>query len=155
MPATMKRPFWLHQLAEYVIGFVAIASGFQSLNPLAPTLMGGLVLINAAIADGPFGAFRWVGRRRHRIADWVVLVLMIGLTAFVSSDLSARLVQAALIVIFAVVILGTQYAEPAERRARLANDSGTALYVGRRAGRTLGTLAGRIRDQAKRNEDSK
>jgi len=151
----MKRPFWLHQLAEYVIGFAAIATGFQSPNPLAPSLMGGLVLINAAIADGPFGAFRWVGRRRHRIADWVVLVLMIALTALVPGDLSARLVQGALIVVLGVVVLGTQYAEPAERRAQRANGSGTALYFGRRAGRTLGTLAGRIRDQARRDEDLK
>ena len=48
----MLRPFWLHQAAEYLIGLVLVAVGLQSLEPLWPTLAGGLVILNAAVSTG-------------------------------------------------------------------------------------------------------
>lgn len=159
MPATVKRPFWLHQLAEYIIGLAAIATGFQSPRPAVPAIMGGLVLLNAAIADGPFGAFRWVNRRHHRWADWMVLVVMVVLTALPGVDLSTRLVHVALVVVFAVVILGTNYTEPIKRRTRVARETetagetGTAVDFGRRAGRITGSLAATVRDRMRKSED--
>lgn len=153
MPAAVKRPFWLHQLAEYIIGLAALATGFQSQQPLIPAVMGGLVLLNAAIADGPFGAFRWVGRRRHRWADWAVLMIMAVLTAIPGADLSARVVQGALVVVFLVVILGTNYTEPIQKRAQIAGEGGRALNLGRRAGRMSGTMAAHLRQRAQRRDD--
>ena len=70
------RPFWLHQVAEYLIGLALVAMGLQSPDPLVPTVAGGLIVINAAMVDGPLGAFRAVSRRTHRTID---LVLIIGL----------------------------------------------------------------------------
>lgn len=153
MPTAVKRPFWLHQLAEYIIGLAALSTGFQSQRPLIPAAIGGLVLLNAAIAHGPFGAFRWVSRRRHRWADWAVLIVMAVLTAIPGADLSTRVVQAALVMIFLVVILGTDYTEPAQKRTRLADEGGTALNLGRRAGRMTGTVAANLRQRAQRRGD--
>ena len=67
-----KRSFWMHQLAEYVIGFALVATGLQSPEPLVPTLLGALIVLNTACVDAPFGAFRKVGRRMHRVLDIVV-----------------------------------------------------------------------------------
>ena len=153
MPTTAKRPFWLHQVAEYIIGLAAVASGFQSPSPLVPALMGGLVLVNAAIADGPFGAFRWVSRRRHRWADWAVLGAMVGLTVLPGIDLSSRLVQGSLVVVFAAVIFGTNYTEPVKRKEVPTGPSGKAADFGRQAGRWTGQMAARMRqrDEPKTN----
>ena len=70
----MLRPFWLHQAAEYLLGLVLVAVGLQSIDPPAPMLAGGLVILNAAVVDGPLGAFRLMSRRQHRIADLVVII---------------------------------------------------------------------------------
>ena len=115
--------------------------------------MGGLILVNAAIADGPLGAFRWVKRGWHRIADWMVLVIMILLTILPGSDVSTRVVQAALIVVFTVVILGTNYTEPIKKREQRASDTGFAVDVGRRAGRVTGILAAQVRQRAQKRSD--
>ena len=71
------RPFWLHQAAEYLIGLVLVAQGLQSLDPVVPTLAGGLVILNAAVVDGPLGAFRLFSRRAHRIVDLVVIGVLV------------------------------------------------------------------------------
>ena len=60
----VRRPFWLHQAAEYLIGLVLVAQGLQSPTPLVPTLAGGVVIVNAAVVEGPLGAFRLVPRAR-------------------------------------------------------------------------------------------
>ena len=73
----MLRPFWLHQAAEYLIGLVLVAMGLQSLDPAVPTLAGGLVILNAALVDGPLGAFRMFSRRAHRIVDLVVIGILL------------------------------------------------------------------------------
>lgn len=151
----MKRPFWLHQVAEYIIGLAAIATGFQSARPLMPTLMGGLILLNAAVADGPLSAFQWVKRRWHRIADWVVLLMMIVMTVLPGADLSARVVQVALVVVFAVVILGTNYTEVVKKREQRASEAGLAVDMGRQAGRLTGTLAARVRQRTQKMGDSR
>ena len=33
-----KRPFWMHQLVEYILGVALVASGTQSPEPLVPLL---------------------------------------------------------------------------------------------------------------------
>jgi uncharacterized membrane protein YfcA len=115
--------------------------------------MGGLVLVNAAIADGPFGAFRWVSRRRHRWADWAVLGAMVVLTVLPGIDLSSRLVQGSLVVVFAVVIFGTNYTEPVKKKEVPTGPSGKATEFSRQAGRMSGQLAARIRHRDQRKTD--
>lgn len=151
MPAAAKRPFWLHQVAEYIIGLAAIATGLQSPDPLLPAVTGGLVLLNAAIADGPFAAFRFVGRRLHRVADVVVVVLMVALVAVPGTDLSVRLTQVALVAVFVVVVMGTDYRAPIEKKARQSAAEGRSDEIGRMAGRVAGSLAARVRDRKREN----
>ncbi|MFM8382933.1 MAG: hypothetical protein ACKOA6_13205 [Actinomycetota bacterium] len=151
MRAAAKRPFWLHQVAEYVIGLAAIASGLQSPDPLLPAVTGGLVLLNAAIADGPFAAFRLVGRRVHRLADVVVVALMAALVAVPGAELSVRLTQVALTAVFVVVVMGTDYRAPIEKKARQSAAEGTSDEIGRMAGRVAGSLAARVRDRKRAN----
>jgi hypothetical protein len=151
MPAAVKRPFWLHQVAEYVIGLAAIATGLQSPDPLLPALTGGAVLLNAAVADGPFAAFRLVGRRLHRLADVAVVVLMVALVAVPGTELSVRLTQVALAAVFAVVVMGTDYRAPIEKKARQTATEGRSDEIGRMAGRVAGTVAARVRDRKREN----
>ena len=62
MAVTAKRPFWMHQLVEYILGGALIACGLQSPTPLVPAVLGGLIMLNAAITKGPLGAFRVISR---------------------------------------------------------------------------------------------
>ena len=42
MPAIegAQRPFWMHQIVEYLIGLVLIAASFQAPKPMVPAVMG-------------------------------------------------------------------------------------------------------------------
>ena len=62
----VQRPFWMHQIVEYVLGFALIMTAVQQPEPAIPAMMGLLVLLNAAIAIGPAGAFRLVPRWLHK-----------------------------------------------------------------------------------------
>lgn len=150
MGRTVKRPFWLHQAAEYVIGLAAVASGFQSPDPVVPAIMGALILVNAAVADGALGAFRLVGRRWHRRADISVLIALVLLAAIADADVSTRLVQFAIIVVLGVVVMGTDYRERVEIVKPVGGPIGTSEDIGRRAGHVAGTLAARLRETARR-----
>lgn len=150
MTRATKRPFWLHQAAEYVIGLAAVGAGLQSPDPTLPAVMGGLVLVNAALAEGPLGAFRLVGRRWHRWTDVMVLAALTVVAVVADTDLSTRLVQIGLIIVLAVVIMGTDYREAAEIRRRSDDEGLRSTDIGRRAGRYAGSLAARARDTAQR-----
>lgn len=134
MAAGPKRSFWLHQLAEYVIGAAMVASGLQSPTPTVSAVVGGLIILNAAIVAGPLGAFRVVGRRTHRVLDWVVVAIALGTVAWPGVEAGTRVVQAGIALVYAVVVWGTDYSP-----ARLGPPSGqpgsTGEAVGRAAGR--------------------
>ena len=70
----VQRPFWMHQIVEYVLGVALIMTAVQQPEPAIPAMMGLLVLLNAAVAVGPAGAFRLVPRRLHKQLDLVVTV---------------------------------------------------------------------------------
>jgi hypothetical protein len=67
-----KLPFWIHQLVEYTVAILIASEGARSGKPLVPMVGAVVVLVNAAIADGPGAAFRWVPRKVHRVLDLVV-----------------------------------------------------------------------------------
>lgn len=71
------RPFWLHQLGEYLIAAVLVASAWYSPEPAVQATLGALIFINAAFANGPAGAFRLVNRRVHKWFDVVIMVLLL------------------------------------------------------------------------------
>ena len=99
------RPFWLHQLAEYLIGMVLIAMGLQSPDPVVPTVAGGLVVLNAAFVEGPLGAFRAISRRTHRRLDLVVIGLLVvaAVLPWLEVDNTSRVTMVVIAVVLAVV----------------------------------------------------
>jgi hypothetical protein len=137
-----RRPFWLHQLAEYVIGLILVGQGLQGPEPLVPALTGGVVLLNAAIAIGPLAAFRLVGRRLHRMLDVVVIAIVVlaAIQPWADVDVGTRAVMVGVAVVYAFVWFYSDFAEKAERTQRRAALAGErSEQIGRSAGRVAGS----------------
>ena len=141
-----RRPFWLHQAAEYLVGVSLIAQGLQAAEPWVPGLAGGLIVVNTAVVRGPLSAFSIVGRRVHRVLD-VVLIAGLAVGAFLPGvDTPMRFVLAAFAVVLGFVARYTRYEtrheRAVQRRGRASDVADTpgdrAEEVGRRAGRLAG-----------------
>ena len=145
-----KRPFWLHQAAEYLIGLVLVAMGLQSLDPAVPALAGGLVLINAAVVDGPLGAFRLFSRRAHRVADVVVIGVLAALAVlpWLDVDNTSRALLGAAAVVLGFVWWNSAFTKRPPRQPGQPVDRSEAF--GRSAGRTVGGIARVVRDRSHR-----
>ena len=143
------RPFWLHQAAEYLIGLVLVAMGLQSLDPFVPTLAGGLVILNAAVVDGPLGAFRLFSRRAHRVADVVVIPILalLAVLPWVDLENANRVLLAVCAVILGVVWWNSAFQRRPARPAGQSVDRGEAF--GRSAGRAVGGIARYVRDRGR------
>jgi hypothetical protein len=146
----VKRPFWIHQFAEYILGLILVAQGLQSPAPLGPSLAGGLVVLNAAIVRGaPLSAFRLVSRTVHRVLDLVVLAFIVVLIVQPWMEVIAgdRLIMAGIVVMMSFVWLNSNFTEkrskqPAQptqpaRTAQPAQPAGGG-DIGRKAGRLVG-----------------
>jgi hypothetical protein len=147
-----RRPFWLHQVAEYLIGLILVAQGLQGPEPLVPALAGALVILNAAVAIGPVSAFRIVGRRTHRTLDLVVIAVVVAaaLQPWVSVDVGTRGIMLAVAAVLAAVWFYTDFAERATRRERRAAAAGPrSEELGRSAGRLAG---GVVSEWRRRNQ---
>lgn len=136
----VQRPFWMHQVVEYLVGIALISIAVQQPQPAVPALLGALVLLNAAVAKGAAGAFRLVGRRLHRLLDLVVIGLLVAaaLQPWFSLDNTGRIVVAAIAFVLLFVWFHTDFAE---RPARVpVRDGGRTLTddVSRGAGRVVG-----------------
>lgn len=132
-----KRPFWLHQLAEYVLAAGLLTAGLRGDDPLLPVVVGVALALNAACVDGTFGAFRVLDRRLHRVFDIVILAGMI--VALVLPGTGSRWVIAGVALVEAFVILNSNYAKRAKRDpVRVADGGGRSEEVGRLAGRVAG-----------------
>jgi hypothetical protein len=136
-----RRPFWIHQLAEYIIGLVLVSSGLQAPDPIVPCIAGGLVLVNAAVVAGPLGAFDLVPRRWHAVLDVVVIAVVVGAAVqpWWSVDNATRLIMVGAAVVLGFVTFYTDFAERRQRRDRRAAAAATGERVGRSAGRLAGT----------------
>jgi hypothetical protein len=153
------RPFWLHQSAEYLIGLVIVAMGLQSIEPAVPTVAGGVVLLNAALVDGPLGAFRLFSRRAHRIVDVVLIVALalIAVAPFVDVDSATRVILGGSAAVLGVVWWNSAFEQRPSRRARTdavsagatAAPDGLAAIDGRGAGRLAGSIAKAVRDRSR------
>jgi hypothetical protein len=157
MAERAMRPFWIHQFVEYLIGVALVFQGFQDPEPLVPALAGLLVIGNAAIARGPLGAFRFVGRRTHRVLDVVVMAaIAVGaLQPWIDVEVTGRAVMLIVLVPLGFLWFYTDWAERPERSARRADRAGaTSEELGRSAGRVAGNafLAGK-RALRRRDED--
>jgi hypothetical protein len=141
MPAVAssgKRPFWLHQLAEYVLAGGLLATGLRGDDPLLPVVLGVALALNAACVDGPFGAFRVLSRRAHRVIDIVILAGMV--VALVLPGTGSRWVIGGVALVEAFVILNSNYAKRVKRSApvQATAGGGRSEEVGRMAGRMAG-----------------
>jgi hypothetical protein len=165
MPAIegAQRPFWMHQVVEYMIGIVLIGAAFQAPRPAVPAVMGMIVIANAAIARGPASAYPLVGRTVHRWLDVVVMVMIVG-AAFqpvADVDSTGRLLLGGIAFVMFFIWLNSDFSEKAarkegrqaqkaERRERLARPESAEL--GKKAGRAVGdgvNAAKRLRQKMK------
>ncbi len=131
----MKRPFWMHQLVEYILGIALISQGVQSTKPLIPSLFGLLVMINASAVAGPLSAFRSIPRRVHRVTDFALAAAMVVAAVVFNSQLESA-TQLTLVGVGGVmgfVAWRTNYAER-PKKAPIAAD-GRSDEIGRMAGR--------------------
>ena len=153
-----KRPFWAHQLVEYILGAALVATGLQSPTPIVPSVLGGFVLLYAAATRGALAAFRLIDRRVHRIADPVLVAAEIGaaLQPWVSVDNATRIVMIGIAVVHLVVWLGSSFTEKQKRPKAAANEpqGDRSTEFGRSAGRLAAKGVRAVRT-AKANRESK
>lgn len=123
MPAIegAQRPFWMHQIVEYLMGILLIAGALQLPSPVLPAVMGLVVVGNTAIARGPASAFPLVGRTVHRWLDVVVMALLVvaAFQPFVHVDSTGRAMLGAVTMILFFIWLNSDFTEKAERKSRL------------------------------------
>lgn len=143
-----RRPFWMHQLVEYLIGIVLVSLAIQSPTPAVPAVMGALVLVNSAVAIGPAGAFRLVPRRLHRSLDLVVMVLLVAAAVqpWFDVESTGRLVLGAIAFVLFFVWFHTDFDDREQRRERrAARARPSSEELGRRAGRIVGDGVNAVR----------
>ena len=156
-----KRPFWAHQLVEYILGGALVASGLQSPLPIVPAVVGGFILLYAAATRGALAAFRLIDRRVHRIADPALVVVQVAaaLQPWVSVDNGTRVIMIGIAVVHLVVWLGSSFAEkekraPAGRKTAADPSVDRSTELGRSAGRLAAKGVRAIRT-AKANRTAK
>src|SRR5438046_7400653 len=70
-------PFWTHQLVELLLGILLLVQGARTGEHTAVLVtLGGLLLVLALCSDGPLGAWPWIGRRLHRVLDFVAAAVL-------------------------------------------------------------------------------
>lgn len=138
-----KRPFWMHQLVEYILGGALVAIGVQSPSPMVPSVLGAAVMFYAAATKGALSAFRVLDRRVHRWMDGVLVAIVVVAAAqpWVSIDSGTRLIMGGVAAVYAVVWLGSSFEERPGRIARAkaaASGLDRSTELGKKAGRFVG-----------------
>lgn len=138
----VRRPFWAHQLVEYLLGIGLISASVQLPQPRVPAVLGLLVILNAAVAKGAAGAFRLTGKRVHRQLDVVVMLLLVAgaVQPWVSVDNTSRLLLGGVAFVLWFVWFHTDFSEKVPRGERTSSTTGrpTSEAIGRGAGRAVG-----------------
>jgi hypothetical protein len=151
------RPFWVHQLAEYLIGIALVAQGMQDISPVVPAVAGALVMVNTSIVRGPLGAFRIVSRGVHRWLDIVVMaVILVGaVQPWVDVEVTGRIIMIVMLVPLGFLWFYTDWAERKDRKVRRAERAGsTGDVVGRSAGRLAASAYLTGKNAVKKRTDS-
>jgi uncharacterized membrane protein YhaH (DUF805 family) len=153
-----KRPFWMHQLVEYILGGAMVAVGMQSPKPIVPSVLGGVILLYAASTRGALSAFRLLNRSLHRWLDpvFILLTVVAAVQPWVSVRNDTRTVMAAIAVVWVVVWLGSSFAEKPKREkaAGLGAGGDISTEIGKKAGRAVGTGVNMVR-AAKAKRDAR
>ena len=138
----VRRPFWTHQLIEYLLGIGLISAAVQMPQPAVPAVLGLVIILNAAITKGAAGAFRWSSKRVHRQLDVVVMVLLVAAAAqpWVSMDNVSRLLLVGVAFVLWFVWFHTDFTEKVPRAERKATEAAkpSSEAIGRGAGRVVG-----------------
>jgi uncharacterized membrane protein len=149
----VTRPFWLHQIVEYILGVVLISQGLQLREPLTLTAAGIVILVNAAVVTGPISAFQFFSRRAHQFCDLVVAVALValGVQPLWAMDPTSRSILIATGVVMVMLWRFTDYRPPTPRTrsrgtARPPRSRDPERY-GRAAGRAAGGVVMRWRQQ--------
>ncbi|MFZ4720771.1 MAG: hypothetical protein ACOYMR_15200 [Ilumatobacteraceae bacterium] len=154
MAGNGKRPFWMHQLVEYILGGAMAYSGLMSPTPLVPAVCGGLIVLNAALTKSSIGAFRAYGRNLHRTFDIVIICICLVAVGqpWIELDGGTRIVILAITSVHIVVFFGSSYVEK-QKAPKAPKPTGTAdlptgdrsTDLGRSAGRIVGSGVNTIR----------
>ncbi|MEY2582580.1 MAG: hypothetical protein QOE09_2429 [Ilumatobacteraceae bacterium] len=146
MAATTKRPFWMHQVVEYILGGAMIATGLQSPTPLVPSLVGAVIMLHSAITIGPVGAFRVVTRRVHRVVDVVVIAIEVlaALQPWIHLESGSRIIMVGIALVHLFVWWNSSYATRVKSPAGSAG-GGRSTEIGRIAGRLVGNGVNAVR----------
>jgi hypothetical protein len=139
MAGMSKRPFWMHQVVEYILGGAMIAAGLQSPTPLVPSVVGAVIMLNSAITAGPLSAFRVLDRRVHRVIDVVVIAFEVfaAVQPWIDLDTGTRGIVLIIAFVHFFVWWNTNYAMRA-RRPAVSTEGGRSSEIGRIAGRVVG-----------------
>ena len=115
-----KRPFWMHQLVEYILGGALVASGLQSPYPLVPAVLGGIVMGHAAITRGALAAFRVIDRRLHRVLDPLVIGLQVlgAVQPWITVDPGTRVIIGGIAAVHFVVWFSSSFSEKPKKPAK-------------------------------------
>jgi hypothetical protein len=146
MGETTKRPFWMHQLVEYILGGAMIAAGLQSPTPVVPSVVGGIVMLHAAMTIGPLGAFRVIGRRVHRVVDIGVIALEVaaGAQPWIDIDSGTRFVVVGIALVHLFVWWNSSFATRT-KSSSVSAEGGRSTEIGRIAGRLVGNGVNAVR----------
>ncbi len=139
----VRRPFWAHQLVEYLLGIGLISAAIQMPQPAVPAVLGLVIILNASIAKGAAGAFRLAGKRAHKQLDVVVMMLLLGgaVQPWFSIDNTSRLLLGAVAFVLWFVWFHTDFTEKvprSERKATTETARPASEDIGRGAGRVVG-----------------
>ncbi len=70
-------PFWVHQVAEMLLGGLLLIEGARTGQHTAVLFaMGGALLLLSLTSDGALGAWPWIGRRVHRMLDFAAAAVL-------------------------------------------------------------------------------
>jgi len=146
MAATAKRPFWMHQLVEYILGGAMAASGLRSPTPAVPAVLGTLIMLHAAMTIAPLGAFRIIKRGLHRAIDLVLIAVEIlaAVQPWIHLDSATRGIVLAIAIVQLFVWWNTNFAMRIKSPAMSA-EGGRSTQVGRIAGRLVGNGVNAVR----------
>lgn len=155
-----KRPFWMHQLAEYILGGALVASGLQSPTPAVPAVLGGVIMLHAAVTKGALAAFRVIGRRLHRTIDPVIIgaEIVAAVQPWISVENGSRVIIGGVAAVHLLVWAGSSFTERTKQPVATAADGplgDRSADIGRTAGRVVGTGVNVVRRaKAKRSGEA-
>ena len=138
MAVTSKRPFWMHQVVEYILGGAMVASGLQSPTPVVPSVVGAVIMLHAAITIGPLGAFRVINRAVHRVVDVVVIAVEVlaAVQPWISLESATRMIMIGIALVH-LFVWNSSFATRT-KASPISAKGGRSTEIGRIAGRLVG-----------------